>query len=205
MNVKETYRYFLFNGMSSMLRVSCNLFTVVGNGSEWIDGELCFRKMSDWYEPMENPVKPEDRNKDYLRQLNNAKDLQYEAYLIRRRFVIQKMEIILDSPIDSIIFEKSDVVRSHYVLNPAVEYAKCIVFPDDIKPDWAEAVLKFNEWWLTNLNRVYGVDTDFWPSHVKEASRVIAEARKKAFKIVNGIDYDEYWAKKTEEILGELE
>lgn len=204
MNVKDTYRHFLRNGKDSMLKISCHLFTETGNGGEWIDGELCFSKMSDWYELRENPVKPENRNKDYLRELNNGYDLNHEAYLMKRQFVIDNIERILDSPIDSVIFEESDVVRSHYASNPHTEYAKCIVFPDDIKPDWAKVVLAFNQWWLTNLNFVYGVDsygnTNFWPNHIKEARLVIDEARKRAFKIVNGIDYDEYCTKLHQEM-----
>lgn len=204
MNVKDTYRHFLRNGMNSMLRVSCHLFTTIGNGGEWIDGELCFERMSDWYQLRENPVKDEDRDKEYLRTLNNGWDLNHAAYLIKREFVMKNMEIILDSPVDSIIFEASDSVHGYYESNPCVNYARSINFPDDIKPDWAEAVYSFNQWWLTNLNRIYRVgrdgNTDFWPEHIKEARRVIEKAMKKAFKIAKGIDYDEYHATMRQEV-----
>ena len=212
MNVKDTYRHFLRNGMNSMLNVSCHLFTTIGNGGEWIDGELCFEQMSDWYKLRKNPVKDEDRDKEYLRSLINGWDLNHEAYLIKRRFVMANMEIILDSPVDSIIFEGSDSVHGYYESNPSVKYARSINFPDDIKPDWAQAVYDFNGWWLTNLNRIYRVghngNIDFWPEQIKEARRVIEEAMKRAFKILNGVDYDQYHAKMAQEareILDELE
>lgn len=198
MNVKDTYRHFLRNGMNSMLKVSCHLFTAIGNGGEWIDGELCFGEMSDWYELRKNPVKDEERGLDYLRSLHNRWDLEHEAYLTKRQFVMENIERILDSPIDSNLFEGSDVVRNHYEANPSVEYAASIIFPDDIKPDWAEAVYKFNQWWLTNLNVIYGVghngNTDFWPDRIKVAYRAIDEAGKRAFKIFRGVDYETHFA-----------
>lgn len=204
MNVKETYRHFLRNGMDSMLKVSCHLFTTIGNGGEWIDGELCFRNMSDWYKLRENPVKDKDRDKEYLRSLHNGWDLRHEAYLIKRKFVMDNMEKILDSPVDSYIFESSDSVHGYYESNPCVRYARSINFPDDIKPDWAEAVYEFNQWWLTNLNRIYGVgsdgNTDFWPEHIKEAYKAITEANKRAFKIINSVDYDTYHARMKEDV-----
>lgn len=203
MNVKETYRHFLRNGMNSMLKVSCHLFTSVGNGSEWVGGELCFRNMSDWYELRQNPVREEDRGKDYIRDLNNSDDVSHEAYLIKRQYVMANIDRILDSTVTSTIFEGSDVVHGHYERNPSTDYAKSVVFPDDIKLDWAEAVYNFNGWWLTNLRRIYGVghngETDFWPDHIKKAYEEILLAQKRAFKIVNGIDYDEYYARLREE------
>ena len=194
MNVKDTYRHFLRNGMDSMLKVSCHLFTTIGNGGDWVDGELCFGELSDWYELRKNPVKDEERGIEYLRSLHNGWDLRHEAYLAKRQFVMDNIERILDSPIDLTIFEGVDTVHDHYAANPSVEYAKSIIFPDDIKTDWAKAVLVFNNWWLTNLNKIYGVghdgNTDFWPDRIKVAYRAIDKARRRAFKIFDGIDYE---------------
>lgn len=191
--MKETYRHFLRNGMNSMLEVSCHLFATTGNGSSWIDGELCFRR-TDSYELERNPVKA-----------NN--DCEHEARLIKRQFVLKNIERILDSKIDSITFEDSNVVRSHYESNPG-NYARSIDFPDNIKPDWAQAVFDFNNWWLYNLNCIHGADSiDLWSAHLKKVHETIIQAKKRAFKIINSVEYDVYHSKmkkEASEILREI-
>ncbi len=209
MKVRETYRYFLKNGMKSMLEVSEHLLACIGIGWDWADGELCpDHKLDDWYKGPK-VIEIEENLCDTLK----AKwTLENEVAQIKRKFVLDNIERILDSPIDSHLFQSTDISYGHYVLRPCKYYANAIRFPDNITKEWAEVVYKFNCYWMTNFRKIHGVgskgEINFWPKESHDAYLMIEEAKKRAFKIWTGQSYDEYMEemnKHVEEIISRNE
>jgi hypothetical protein len=205
MNVRDTYRYFLKNGSNSMLSVSIHMFSTIGNGMEWINGELSYgRPFSDWY------------NGPYLAKIDDDTDgslkakwsLENEVRLLKRKFVTDNMERILDSPVTSNLFEP-EISHCYYMLDPREEYARSLNFPNNITKEWAEAVFEFNQHWLTNFRTIHGVghdgSIDFWPENVKIGYEVVKKHKERAFEIAYGISYAKHMEEMTKlvnEILG---
>lgn len=198
-SVKETYRDMLTRYPSifpTPLDVSCHLFCGIGIGMEWVDGELV-KSMDRDDKSINPPRKPEIREGAgaHLDQLHLSWDLQYQAKMIRYNFVLEHMEEILSCPVDMSLF-REDRRHGYYEVNPCVRYAHAFDFPDDIKPDWAEATRTIVDWWIVNLRSVYGVDHDreteraHWPADINLGYDALLLSRNRIHKIITGEDYE---------------
>lgn len=201
MKVKDAYRHFLKNGMTSMLSVSIHLFSTVGNGWEWKDGELNPQDpLENWYEGPKprlfTATNPSLRNKYQL--LN-------EVEAIKWKFVCDNLEIILESPVDSNLFGSEHHINGSWLKNPSIDYANLWTFPETITKEWAEAIVCFSDWWTQSFRLFYGVgrngNTDFWDEKVKMQYNAIENAMKRAYKIAYGISFDEQMEEVTKILL----
>ena len=194
MKVRDAYRYYLENGMHSMLAVSIHMFTTVGNGLDWKNGELCYEfgeVPEDWYEG----PRLIEISEDCSASLRSKWLMENEVRKVRRNFVISNLETILESPVDSPLFESDHSLNCTYLRHPS-KYSKSLVFPDDLTEEWADAIVRFNDWWMVSFRHFYGVKNDgtidFWKDEVKNRYLMIEEAMKRAFEIANGISYEQH-------------
>jgi len=193
MNVKDTYRqiFNLYPGhMYCPLDVSKSLFD--NSNYEWVDGELVYP----WEE--QSYIEPHftgEREDKYgcLKSLNIGWRLCDDAKRLKIKFVQDNIEDMLNAPVCSSYFS-SEIRHDYYSVN-VNEYASIFKFPQDIKPDWAEASLAFVEWWLTNLRRVHGVghrgQIDFWSDSNKASYKLLEDTRDKLYPIVHGKTFKE--------------
>lgn len=197
MNVKSTYKDCLLNYPSIFqdpLAVSIHLFSVIGNGYEWKDGELvsCHGERGDSkmrYDDLDEKIKKSkaDAKNPCLRDLCNGYVLRDEAEKLKRKFVEENIKTILASPCDFTFFRNDYEVGGSYITDCiSVEYARGLHFPDDIKEDWKRALNEFLGWWLVRLNQYHRLGNgdlkkmrDHWPETALKDFNVIAEARKR--------------------------
>lgn len=181
--------------------VCVHLFCVIGNGYEWKDGQLVDKwdphgrkKKPDYGDPSE---KWPDHLEDYLR-----KDITYQlsekARKVQQQFVIDNIDdIVKGSPVAEYFGHR----RGYYLIKEiCLDYARAFHFPDDIKPDWAEALYKFCYFWLQALNEEYRVgskgDVSHWPTDITEAYEEIKKVRARLYSILhNGEPYEVHAAR----------
>lgn len=184
------------------LDVDNHLFATNGNGYAWVDGELsdgCTKaygpydavqkvlefELTDHYAELgaetfhyclktkksEDTLKKSDwesitysHNKKVadriLRQIEDMKrvDSRYDTY----EHIPDKFEIAI-----------RERTGEEWKIYPICEYAKLVTFPDDIKPDWKEALYHFVCWCLDNQN--YLDDKYDLPEQIK----YLEEAKKR--------------------------
>ena len=123
-----------FNGR---IDVDDHLFATCGNGYEWEDGELLEK---------DNPIELTLKKKinTLLRYVDMTRDinLRYNTY----SHISDRME-------QSIVERFGD--KHSWKVYEISKYSKLVTFPDDIKPDWKEALYNFVTWCLENQNYLH--------------------------------------------------
>ncbi len=186
-----------------------HLFCVIGNGYEWIDGELVDR--FDRVEGTDKTTEPltmkypeeEEVESDlaafakYMEKLHTERRLQGLAQRMQMEFVDKHIDEIIEASSTAVYFGSGP--RGYYFLKGiSIKYSHGINFPDDIKPDWAEGLYEFLEYWLQNLSTEYGPpskdgDVSHWPADIQEARKALLETRERLHPIVyNGETYQEH-------------
>lgn len=191
--VRETYRRSLVNYptlYNCPLDVSLHLLAGIGTGYEWdVNGDLsCYLNIPEKEDP--TPKLYESEFSDpCLKDLHNTFRLQSEAQLLKYKFILENMEVILRSRVDTDLFDRHNVRYDSRATSISPKYAPVFNFPDNISLDWAEAVEDFLNWWLVNLNHVNGIgsrgEIDFWSEDQKEYRQVMLDARKRIHPIVH--------------------
>lgn len=168
----------LFNGR---LEVDSHLFATCGNGYEWENGELIEKVYNpdkegvgfDPYEAIKRFIKFEflESPCDFKEQIRLFKligrDNPIELTLKKKintllRYVDMTRDInlryntyshISDRMEQSIVERFGD--KHSWKVYKISEYSKLVTFPDDIKPDWKEALYNFVTWCLENQNYLH--------------------------------------------------
>ena len=114
-----------------------HLFLVNGNGYEWIDGELvdvCPSKTGPDFKNENEEVERQHGDCHYRSEsMDNRIRLDVRRYNMLIQFALDNIDMIMDS--EHVEF-KSDI----FVTYSGWEFCKLMQMPDDIKPDWLEAV-----------------------------------------------------------------
>lgn len=167
------------------LNVSIHLFAIIGNGYDWVDGELvdCYEpektdepltmKYSDAIEDSE--LDKEMKALDSMAGFYIERKLKDEATLARMKFIEDNIDQILETGPNTQFFGSS--TSYYYKKGICTKYAKAFYFPDNIKEDWAKALYKFLEQWLYALISEYGPDI-----HRKE---VLTKWQIRGYKVLN--------------------
>lgn len=198
MTVYKTYKHLLTNYpniFSCPLDVSCHLFAVIGNGYEWSEnGELadCVRGDDYLLKDKDDPLGLPERDERLLAEVPHLYaqfGLQDEAKRIKYKFILDNMEDVLRCSPDTSFFG-SNICYGHYVVkNICLKYAHGLNFPANITDDWAKTLHKFLNWWLYNLNCVYGLSHKgesgpWWGQNALDAYEVIKKTRDEVNEII---------------------
>lgn len=149
---------------------------------------------------------PDDHS---MRPFYATRILESQHAIHWRRFVLEHIDTLASGPCTAqfnhpepqtgILRDISDV-RSLVAFN----------FPDDIRPDWANALRDFLVWWQTRLNLTYipytnGEDTlpTWWPSDAKRAFLAIREALVRLHFVTTG-ETDEQRRIREKQLMDEL-
>lgn len=145
MNVEDTLHEINWNyptqmfGENSKLDVFDHLFLTVGNGYEWVDGELV-NKYKDKRNNFEGFIR------DIFWYYNLTKELHTAAGMSESKWdeeaAIKEMVEDLDKPF-----------LSFYCASK--KYSRCFNVPEDVKQDWLEAIISF-------LETAVEMDNSYW-------------------------------------------
>lgn len=168
----------------SPLAVSTHLFAVIGNGMEWVDGELVsaysdrscksmrYRDLwtgifwqHTWKENIQLIFKEIHiwgrchqpwKWESYLweRQYRRRYALRRRAERMQRQFTEREIATILEGKCTESYFGHTE--KGYYTQN-VCEYARALNFPDDIKKDWGKALLDYIQWWQSALRGLYNI------------------------------------------------
>lgn len=188
MKVKDVYRNMLLRYPTLYkcpLDVSCHLFTSIGGGFEWVNGELeevcCGFKTE--FKGFKNYSKY--NNDEYYKVLNNGYQLEYEANNLMYDFIKNNIDKVLECKVTTSFFQPY-IRHGYYEINPCTNYSKCVIFPDNITPEWASAVQHFLSWWILNLRHHYHVglgsvktEREHWPKDINEAYDKLIDAKNR--------------------------
>lgn len=160
MNFRDTMQD-CFYGYPSLfphpLSVTIHLFFVIGNGYEWVDGELIASKKKQpakgftrhkrkahiiELSSRDELILPESEKK--VLELHNFK--RHEDFKVFKK-LIPKMLDVPCTTVPGIPFPKD---FCYYTINIST-YANLYTFPSNIKPDWAEALKDALHWGIWNL------------------------------------------------------
>lgn len=197
--------------------VLIHLFCIIGNGFEWKNGQLVDRcgsskdiknpKMKHYEQKIDKFLNGKSKA---LVALRKERELEAKARRIQENFVKRNIDTIVEANPTAVYFGREP--RGYYFLKGiCVQYARAFSFPNNIKKDWAQALYKFLNYWLEQLNCEYGVgykvhDISFWPKDIQEARQAILDVRTRLHPIVhNGQTYEQYIIKMKELFKGILD
>lgn len=192
-----------------------------GNSNmEWQQGNYVplYREVRDTtkmdYSDLEIEDAPQD-SADPLNDLDNSYWLRTHAETQRRKLVDQHMDIIVNGDPTRTYFREGfhsnrmirDLVNGKVGDDPAF-----LCFPDDIQPDWGEAINRFQDWLLQAMNNAHGVgiggQTDHWPQDAQIMKEKIQLARESLHPLLHeGQSYQDHMEKITQlsnKIIAEL-
>lgn len=165
MNLRDTVRNALLKHPSifeNALTVYNHLFCVLGNGYEWLDGELILGSK----EPISLKEAVKDRVKYSFEQFMTSPI----SKLIENKRVMDKYREQLITDIDRMFnvtkFSKDFTIPEKFTFYPTSRFSKMCCFPKNIKPDWKEGIVKLIEIMENNPDLVE--DEDLWIPKVKE-------------------------------------
>lgn len=218
-SVKATMRHALLSypGIAPCpMAVAIQWFSTNGNGMDWNKkGEL-----SNWdgldvnvkmeYDDLDERnerCEDKDNPESYMHSLHNGFFMEAEAERALRQFVETNIDRLCDAPVTTKLFAYSVKGRYYYIEGVSLEYAHAFNFPDNIAPDWAEALRQFHDNWLVDLNCTYGppkgkgnvYDVSYWPEHAQKLRAAIIDAQKRLYPLMhNGEAYEVGMARRAE-------
>lgn len=158
------------------LHVYNHLFCVIGNGYDWVDGELVTNDTSMRYTTVENAImgylnhalieqwKEDGVAVRFLSSFGKANDdiSKYIRHL--NGYVVKDVETILNY---KKLAEDFSIIENTYIGNgfnsfsfyPICEYSKIMQIPDDIKIDWLNAVYQMVDLMELHKDRI---KDNFW-------------------------------------------
>lgn len=203
---------------SSRIEVFIHLFSCIGNGYEWHNGELVSVGYPDGKKSKKiNKMDYSDIDKDIdtvKTELESGKNSccteLHKAWLVnaqfrklKRQFIENNIDIVAAN-IEASLKNDYEVYLGHYMENPCYDYAKIFHIPENITKDYAEAAKEFAKWWRQRLyNKHQGFcysdnkskDAKNGYVYIKSEKQCWNEQCKKDWvlasrllKIINGID-----------------
>lgn len=225
--VSQTVKMLLLSSPSifkSPLHIAVHLFAVPDNGYEWRNGELVATSSS---EPMPTHIDMSDLEElragyedqkaknearsaipgtsELSRALASERVIGLKGHLLEvaaeqsvRQFINDNIEEISQAPITT-DFGRRGI--GDYFLTRAIslEGAKGIAFPDDIQPDWAQALWNFLRWWEVRIGATHTAESipadkgepryTHWPEVARDAFVMIRNERKRVDSILTAKAY----------------
>lgn len=183
--------------MPNPVSVLIHLFCVIGNGYEWVEGELT-DSHTDYSVPVSMKY-PDPREYDADSPCAATFKLQDAAEAVQMNFIASNIDAIVEADLNAVYFDQPS--SSYLTKSICIKYAHGLHFPDDIKPDWAACLERFLNYWLYALNVEYGTaakgdDRSWWPKDVVEARQVILDARVRLYPLAHdGQTYEHHQVK----------
>lgn len=192
----------------SPLDVLDQLFAVIGNGYEWVKGELV--DTCGYVNPKKTPGKMDyaDLNERAAERAADREryDIEYgridtmfaldiEAERHHRQWVEANIDRIIYAPLTRRYGGASQHKPSSYTTqNISTTYARGLNFPDDITLAWGEVLSEYLSAWLVTLNVVHGIGhsrdfaeaTKHWPQEIKDAHAAIVAAQHRLHPLIRG-------------------
>lgn len=196
MNFKDTVKHMMFNYPSifpTPLAACRQLFFTVGNGMEWVKGELVNtmrypgekNSTTMLYDDIDDNIK-HYKEMDYI--VSKRYILEEELRRLNRKFIEEHIDEFISDNCMINLTDRSSTCNGHYELNIG-DYAKVLCVPNNVKKDWGQAALDAIDWAFVNLNMVYGVANQkpydrHWPDSAKQTHSNLMKARDKIRNIM---------------------
>lgn len=123
MTYRDTVLSLLDYEMENRLTVDDHLFAVIGNGYEWKDGEIVYYVSDEYKNQLDSKPKSKETMKTHYDKLYKKYEHKYNDY----------------NPPTGTIYDKF----GGFQIYPICEYSLMYETPEDVKPDWKEAILHF--------------------------------------------------------------
>lgn len=158
----------------SRVSVLCNLFTTCGNGYEWVNGELI---SDDEKTEMPTTIKTRDitehqqwlKDRPYINdESRKAYDLTDSYRLWKREFTQANIDVMAKHD-GSLFCDEHEIYLGSYFREPSLKYSRGFALPDEIDPDWIDALLWFYDFWLRRTYWKYHYWPDNWGEKEKES------------------------------------
>lgn len=167
MTLQETVRNAILKHPSifnNALTVYNHLFCVIGNGYEWVDGELVSKGKEKPVESIREAVK------EYLKY--SLLDSQSIHPLIKnsdayKKRLMEEVDVIFDVIRNS----KNFSIPPNFIFYPLSNSSKMCCFPEDIKPDWKNGIIRLVK--IMEENPELVEDDKLWLPKVKERLKII--------------------------------
>ncbi len=187
---------------STRLDVFIHLFSCIGNGYEWIGGELksvcgpdkIVRKMK--YEDLDEKISEykkelKEKGKNWcLKELTESWLVNLEFEKIKRQFIEKNIKVAARD-IEVLLEQNYEVYMGYYMENPCYDYARIFHIPKDIKPDWGDAAQEFAKFWR---GRLYAKNQGFvWIDTSKKPYKEIWIKKLKDIPVGAGQEYKNDW------------
>lgn len=162
--------------MKNALNVYDHLFCTIGNGYEWVNGELMCEddKKVNIKEGVINLLDNKlFKNKDIM-------DKYYQHGIIDKYYenILDEIKLIFDVSKRSEDFSIPIGNNCFTGFYPLCSYSKMCCFPDNIKDDWFEGIKKMVEIMENNPSYLTGNENDKWLQIVKNKIIEHEERRK---------------------------
>jgi hypothetical protein len=180
----------IFNGNSNMEWQKGNLVSLYQEARD-----ISVMDYSDLIE--RHAPRPEDGP---MKAFYASRWLEVQAKTQARNLVDQHMDIIVNADPTLTYFRSNfhhsgsirDLINGETGAQPAFLH-----FPDDIQPDWGDAIVQFQNWLLLAMNNMHGVgiagQTEHWPTAATALKEKINTARERLHPLLhNGQTYQEY-------------
>ena len=120
MTYRDTVLSLLDYEMENRLTVDDHLFAVIGNGYEWKDGEIVYYVPDEYMNQLDSKPKSDEAMKAHYNELYEKYKNKYNDY---------------NPPTGAIYYR--------FQIYPICEYSLMYETPEDVKPDWKDAILHF--------------------------------------------------------------
>lgn len=194
--VAKTMRHCLLNYPSIFpcpLAVSVHWFSCIGNGMEWVDGELVHSYAN---RDAGNTMKYDDLDERSAMvskaagKLPDRFTLVDGAYRIMRKYVEDNIDTICNETATLRLFDYRPT-SYYYTEGVCIEYARGLNVPDNITKDWAQAVYDFIKDWKVALRQKYGVgEIETLPTEIQKVFARFNEVERTIYPVLYGRDYD---------------
>jgi hypothetical protein len=130
-----------------------HLFSVIGNGYDWVNGEL----LSDNNHLPINPLGPDGKAKQYKPWTYKCEREDMYDFLLKKdkRLTTNLASIYGENLEDKFLSPKPNdndlVPRKFNIYPPSRSYSNMFIFPKNIKPDWKNGVKEFFEYIIDNV------------------------------------------------------
>lgn len=194
--VAQTMRHCLLNYPGIFpcpLAASIHWFSCVGNGMEWVNGELVHGYVD---RDAGDTMRYDDLDdlSDMIGKVSGTLPDRFTlvdgAYRIMRKYVEDNIDTICQNTATLRLFDYRST--SHYYIEGiSVEYARGLNVPENITKDWAQAVYDFLDEWKTALRQRYGVgEIEKMPSEIQKVFKQFNVVERTIYPVLYGKDYD---------------
>lgn len=194
--VAQTMRHCLLNYPGIFpcpLAAAIHWFSCIGNGMEWVNGEL----VNSYVDHDAGDTMRYDDLDDLSGMIGKVSGtlpdrftLVDGAHRIMRKYVEDNIDTICQNTATLRLFDYRPT--SHYYTEGiSIEYARGLNVPENITKDWAEAVYDFLSEWKTALRQRYGVgEIEKLPQEIQKVFKQFNVVERTIYPVLYGKDYD---------------